>query len=187
MPWKVLEKTDLFQSGLFQLRSEKLELPDGRVMPRYFVMSFPDWVNVLPLTTDQQVILVKQYRHASGRIHLEVPGGSLDPHRKESVEEGAQRELLEETGYGCERLELIASHYPNPALQTNRMHTFIAWNCFLKQEQKLDEFEDLELYFCSLEKLEEHLREGDIDHSIMIASIAQTLSHLKESENQKSL
>ncbi len=178
MKWKVLQTTEIFKSGLFNLKSEKLKLPDGRVMPRYYVMSFPDWVNVVPLTTDGQVILVKQYRHASGQYHLEVPGGSTDPHRNESMQEGARRELLEETGYDSKNMQWVASHYPNPALQTNQMHTYIAHDCVKVKEQELDEFEELELYFCSLDKLREHLYSGDISHSIMVASIALALEKL---------
>lgn len=183
MKWKTLESRDIFTSGIFNLRTEKLQLPDGRIMPRYFVMSFPDWVNVLPLTKDGKVILLKQYRHASGEFHIEVPGGSLDPHRNESVEQGALRELLEETGYSSSRLVKVASHYPNPALQTNQMHTFIAYDCEKTSAQNLDEFEELELYFCTLQELEDHMDRGEINHSIMLASIAQALRYLKKSEN----
>ena len=180
MKWKSLESTEIFSSGIFKLSSEKCELPDGRVMEKYFVMDFPDWVNILPITPDGQVILVKQYRHASGEVHLEVPGGSMDPRLKESPEEGARREMLEETGYDSSRIISVGAHYPNPALQTNRMHTFLALDCELTQDQQLDPFEELELYFCSLEALQEHLKKGDITHSIMIASIALCLNYLKE-------
>lgn len=180
MIWKILESKSLFKSGIFELRSDKCELPDGRIMPRYFVMDFPDWVNVVPVTPDNEIIMVKQYRHASKKIHLEVPGGSIDPHRNESNLEGARRELLEETGYDSDQVELVMSHYPNPALQSNQMHTYLARNCKKVQEQSLDEFEDLELYFCSLERLEKHLKDGDIDHTIMIASIAKAIEILKK-------
>ncbi len=183
MKWKVLETKEIFSSGLFRLHTDKLELPDGRVMPRYYVMTFPDWVNVLPITKDGQVILVKQYRHASGEFHLEVPGGSVDPGLNESIEAGARREMLEETGYDSSKMVKVSSHFPNPALQNNQMHTYIAYDSEKVQEQNLDEFEELELYFCSLERLEEHLYNGDINHSIMIASIAQALRHLKKSGN----
>lgn len=175
MSWKVLESKSLFSSGLFQLKSDRCELPDGRIMPNYYVMNFPDWVNILPVTSKGQMILVKQYRHASGRDHLEVPGGSMDPSLNETAQEGALREMLEETGFHSTQVEKIGSHFPNPAIQSNQMHTFVAWDSIETQAQALDEFEDLELYFCSFEKLKEHLIKGDIDHSIMIASISMAL------------
>lgn len=178
--WKVLSSKELFSSGLFQLKSDQCELPDGRVMPNYYVMEFPDWVNILPVTKEGQVILIRQYRHASGQEHLEIPGGSTDPRLKESVLAGARREMLEETGFDSEDIVKVASHYPNPALQTNQMHTYIAFNCEKVQEQNLDEFEDLSLYFCSVSQLEEHLLKGDINHSIMMASVCRALPVLKK-------
>lgn len=180
MKWKRLESTDIFSSGLFRLRSDRCELPDGKIMPRYFVLDFPDWVNILPVTKDNQVILLKQYRHASGQIHLEIPGGSLDPHRNESTEEGARREMIEETGYNSKEIVKVSCHYPNPALQSNQTHTYIAYNCEKVQEQNLDPFEDLELYFCSVEQLEKHFYSGDFDHSIMLASLAGIIPLLRK-------
>lgn len=180
MKWKVLESKEIFSSGLFQLRSDRCELPDGRVMPRYYVMNFPDWVNVLPVTEDGRIILLKQYRHASGKVHIEIPGGSLDPHRNESVEDGAKRELLEETGYQCREFIKVGEHYPNPALQSNKMHSYLALGCREVQAQQLDPYEDLELYFCSMDQVKEHLQKGEIDHSIMIASIYQALNYLEK-------
>jgi ADP-ribose pyrophosphatase len=180
MKWKTLAKKELFSSGLFRLTSQRCELADKRIMPNYYVIEFADWVNVIPVTPDGQVILVKQYRHASGLIHLELPGGSLDPRLQESNEQGARREMLEETGFDSNEMSLLTSHYPNPALQTNQMHCFFAFNAFKKQEQKLDEFEELSLYFCSIEKLEEHYLNGDINHSLMLASLGLALPILKE-------
>lgn len=180
MKWKVLESTPIFSSGLFNLRSDRCQLSDGRVMPRYFVMDFPDWVNVVPVTKQGQVILVKQYRHASAEFHLELPGGSLDPRLKESIQAGARREMLEETGYDSNDIVQVASHYPNPALQSNQMHTFIAYDCKEVGAQNLDEFEELTLHFCSIAELESYLVTGKINHSIMMASIARALPILKQ-------
>lgn len=178
MEWKVLESKEIFSSGIFKLNVDRCEMPDGRIMPRYYVMDFPDWVNVIPVTEDGEFVLIKQYRHASKRVHIEVPGGSSDPHRNESMEEAARRELLEETGYDSDQFVKVASHYPNPAMQNNRMHTFVALSCKKVQEQNMDPYEDLELYFCSKEKMIEHLKNGEIDHTIMVASIYHALQYL---------
>ncbi|MCJ8278027.1 MAG: NUDIX hydrolase [Bdellovibrionales bacterium] len=178
MEWKVLETKELFSSGIFQLKVDRCELPDGRVMPKYYVMDFPDWVNVVPMTKEGEFILIKQYRHASKEMHIEVPGGTLDPHRNESVEEGALRELLEETGYKPQKMIKVGEHYPNPAIQSNRMHTYLALDCEKVKEQDLDPYEDLSLYFCSKEKMLEHLKKGEINHTIMVASLFYALNHL---------
>ena len=179
MHWKVLESKALFKAGYLHIREDKCELPDGRIMPRYYVIEFPDWVNVFPVTREGEVLLLKQYRQASGKVHIEVPGGSSDPHRHESMQEAALRELLEETGYEAGEIVKVGAHYPNPALQGNQMHSYVALDCKKVAEPNLDPYEDLELYPCSLQQVEEHLLAGDIDHSIMVTSITMALNYLK--------
>src|ERR1700679_1313608 len=111
--WKTLKSQILFQSGIFRLRSDECELPDGRVMPRYYVFEFPDWVNVVPVTPNGQMILLKQHRHGAERDFLEIPGGSTHPGQNEDPREAAARELLEETGYQSQNWIACGSHYPN--------------------------------------------------------------------------
>ena len=69
MYWKTLESQQVFKSGLVSIDKEKCELPDGRIMPAYYILHFPDWVNIVPVTASGQMILIKQYRHATGKIH----------------------------------------------------------------------------------------------------------------------
>ena len=184
MKWKTEESKELYKNGIFSLKVERCQLPDGRIMPNYFVMDFPDWVNILPIYPDGKICLLKQYRHASGKIHIEVPGGSTEPHSGEDLEAAATRELLEETGLKAAKTILVGSHYPNPALQTNRVHNFVALDCEKVAEQNLDPFEELELYPCDFPRLLEHIRQGDIDHTIMLASIFQSLEYIKKNHSE---
>ncbi len=176
--WKSLESNVPYESGLFKLRIDKCELPDGRVMPRYYIFEFPDWTNILPLTPDGKVIMVEQYRHATGDIHLEIPGGSLSPNLKEDPQEAAERELLEETGYKGKRVELIGTHQPNPAIQNNRMHTYIAYDCEKISDVKFDPFEDLRTVYISKDELINKIMTGEIHHTIVVASVLMALKHL---------
>src|SRR5690606_8280558 len=94
--WKVLSSESIFSTSIMKLRFEKCELPDGRVMPKYYIVDFPDWVHVVAVTDANKVVLLRQYRHAAGTSFWEVPGGSLDPHRAEDPLDAAKRELQEE-------------------------------------------------------------------------------------------
>ena len=169
--WKICSSKELFSSGIFRLRVDECELPDGRIMPRYYVMEFPDWVNVVPVTEDGKIVLVEQFRHASGELTLEIPGGSTDPWTKESNQVAAERELLEETGYKASEIQLVCSHRPNPAMQNNWMHTYLARGCRKVSEPTPDPFEDIRVVEKTPAEVIDLLRSGQINHSIIIASL----------------
>lgn len=177
--WKVLKTVELFRAGFFRLRSDECELPDGRVMPKYYVLDFADWVNVVPVTKDGQLILVEQYRHGAGADFMEVPGGSLDG-RSEDPQVAGARELREETGYVSSQWINCGFHFPNPALQSNRMHTFVALNCELEGEPELDPYEDLSVRLMPLQEAVNRLERGEFLHSIIAASFLRAIPHLRE-------
>lgn len=176
MKWKTLESQQVFKSGLVSVDKEKCEMPDGRVMPGYYILRFPDWVNIVPVTADGQIVLIKQYRHATGEIHWEVPGGAVN--RGEDPKLAALRELEEETGYTSSELVKVAENFPNPALQDNKIHTYLAKNCSYKGAQDLDPFEEIEVELMDLTKLKQNLEAGMFNHNIVVASIYQSLRHL---------
>ncbi len=174
-PWKVLKSTEIFKSSFFRFRRDECELPDGRVMPNYYVMEFPDWVNVVPVTDDGRIVLVEQYRHALGKNVLEIPGGSTNPGENEDPKKAALRELLEETGYVPDDVRLIGVHNPNPAMQNNRMHTFIAFGCKKMHEPDPDPFEDLRTVLLPVHEVIEKVLSGEINHSIVVSSLFYAL------------
>jgi 8-oxo-dGTP pyrophosphatase MutT (NUDIX family) len=170
--WKILKSDVLFKAGFFRARVDQCELPDGRVMPRYYVFEFPDWVNVIPVTPSGELVLVRQHRHGAEQEFLEVPGGSTHPGAQEDPRLAGERELLEETGYRGAEWIACGAHYPNPALQGNRMHTFIALGCELVAKPELDPFEDLTVELMPLEKAYALLDDGGFTHSIIAASLS---------------
>lgn len=180
MKWKILDSKELLKLGFFRLRDDRCELPDGRVMPHYYVIEFADWVNVVPITTDHQVVAVEQFRHGSDLVHLEIPGGSMDPRKNEEPQAAGARELREETGYASEKWIYCGFHYPNPALQNNRMHTFLALDCKKVAEQDLDPYEDLTVKTFPASELAKKLDAGEFTHSLIAASVALALPRLRD-------
>jgi ADP-ribose pyrophosphatase len=177
-PWQHLESVYIHKEKWFNLRSDKVLKGNGEQMDDYYVMEFSNWVNVLPVTTDGKIILVKQYRYALGVWSIEVPGGIMDPHET-NPEEAAKRELLEETGYSCGKIEEVAIIAPNPAIQNNRMYCYLATGCELTHEQSFDENEEIEVLIVTMDELKAMLRNNEIVQSLHICSILYALMKLE--------
>ncbi|RYZ76240.1 MAG: NUDIX hydrolase [Proteobacteria bacterium] len=177
-PWRALSTKELFKTTFFRFRSDQAELPDGRVMPNYYVMEFPDWVNIVPITEDNKLVMVEQYRHANGQITLEFPGGSSDPRLNEDAKRAALRELVEETGYVPDEARLIGVQAPNPAMQNNKLHTYIGLGCKKLQEPKLDPFEDIRVVTLPIPEVIDKVLSGEINHSVVVASLLYALPML---------
>lgn len=170
-PWKVLESHYKFP----KFRIDTCELPSGKNY-KAFVLEFDSWANVVALTKDDQVVLVKQYRHGVQEISLELPGGVVDA--GEDPLEGARRELLEETGYSAGNLVEVGRIYPNPAIQTNALYCYLATDVELTGEQHLDEAEEIEVHLMPLDELIETVRQGNFRHALHVAVLFQALVYL---------
>lgn len=176
--WDTLETKERLKVGLFRMREDKCRLPDGRIMPAYYVMEFPDWVNIVPVTLDGKIILVEQYRHASGRVHLEIPGGSIDTKLGEDPKRAALRELSEETGFVPDDIRLIGKHFPNPAMQNNAMWTYVGLGCRKLATPNPDPYEDIRVVQLPVNEVFEKIQSGEINHSIVVASLMYAMSVL---------
>ena len=143
-PWQVIESTITYQDRWLTVRSDHCVDQAGRVIAPYHVLEYPTWVNVVALTPEAEVVLVRQYRHGAGWIFTEIPGGAVEADEA-SVEDAARRELREETGYSAEEFIRLGAAYANPASQNNVIWSFLALGASQTHSQSLDPSEDIEI------------------------------------------
>jgi ADP-ribose pyrophosphatase len=134
------------------------------------VVEAPDWINVVALTPENKLVVVRQYRFGSGRVTTEIPAGL--PEAGESIREAAARELREETGYTSQEWEYLGWVDSNPAFLNNRSHHLLARNARKTHPTELDEGENLTAEELSLEELREEIQAGSFRHSLAICALA---------------
>jgi ADP-ribose pyrophosphatase len=172
-PWKILSSNHIHKN----VRIDECELPNGRMIDG-FVLEYGDWVTVVALTPEKQAVLVRQYRHGIQKTILEIPGGAMDAADEDPIQ-AARRELLEETGYSGDTFIQIGKVCPNPANQTNSIHSFLALDVKKVAEQSLDETEDIEVVLMPLEEVITMARNGELLQSMQVSAIFFTLAYLK--------
>ena len=164
-----------FPTPIYTLSSFEIKLPREDRLKTYFVLKSKDWVNVVPITKDGKILLIKQYRHGIGEISLELPGGIVDEDGQnlETALLSAKRELREETGYTTsdDKYELISKFSGNPAMFTNWSYSFIAKDVELTESVEFDEGEDIEILLATKYEVKEYLLNGQIHHPHMAAAL----------------
>lgn len=167
---KVLASEYLFRRPWCTVRHESLELPDGRQIPDYYVLEYPDWVNVIATTADGRFVFIDQYRHGIGETSYELPAGCIEP-TDASPLAAAQRELSEETGYGGGRWRLLTQLAPNPATQNNRVYCFVAEGVERLADQHLDATEDIGVHLFARDEVLALLRDDLLRQALMAAPL----------------
>lgn len=153
---------------ILKVREDVVEDPrDGQHHPRV-VIDCPDWAVIIPVTLDERLVLIRQFRNGIWANSLEVPGGIVDPGEDPRI--AAIRELEEETGFVPGRVIPLGAIHPNVALQTNRCHIFLALGCDATGEKSFDEGEDIELLLTPRNEVWKLLREGKITHALVVAA-----------------
>ena len=170
-PWPIIESTKNFDTGFFSITTNRCRSPRTGQEHDFHVIDFPNWVQVLPITPDDQIVMVRQYRHGCGRIFLELPGGLIDENDL-SPQKTAKRELLEETGYCAEDLIFLTSIYPQPAVLSNKGLTYLGREVKKVAEPHLDAAEDIEVCLLGLEKIPKMIQNGEINHGQTVMALS---------------
>ena len=166
--WTILSSKLDKSYRVFNLRTDHARSPRTGQSHDFFVMESSSWVNIIPLTPENKVVMVRQYRHGTRDITLEIPGGLVE--QGDDPEAAALRELCEETGYRAAGAASLGYVHPNPAIQNNRCYTFLAENCAPAGGQQQDEKEDIEVVLIPLADISRLIHEGIITHALVIAA-----------------
>jgi len=172
--WKTLQSEYLYKRPWLTMRQDTVQLPNGKVIDDYYIWEFPPWNNVLAITKQRDIVLIRQYRHGIGKVFYELPAGVHDK-RGESVLESAQRELLEETGFGGGSWKPLMELSANPALQNNITYSFLADGVEKISQQKLDATEEISVHLVSPDELRSIVLEGGMIQALHAAPILKYL------------
>jgi 8-oxo-dGTP pyrophosphatase MutT (NUDIX family) len=172
-PWVTTDEEVKYTTNIFKLLSRDMKIESEDHSATFSVIKAPDWMNVIPLTPENEIVLVEQYRYGIEQPTLELPGGIVDP--GETPLETSKRELLEETGYAGDEPIDLGKVSSNPAMLTNFTHTFVIKNCKRVQEQKLDGNERINVHLMPLDDFLEMVNRGEVHHSLVVAAVAKFL------------
>ena len=173
-PWTVVETEKLHSLRIFDLYRERGRSPRTGALHDFYVMRGADWCNIVPLTDAGEVVMIRQYRHGTREVTLEIPGGMVDADDRTPLE-AARRELLEETGYAADSVEPLGVIHPNPAIQRLACHTFVARGARRVAAPAFDQTEDIEVVLVPLREIPARCAAGEITHALVIVAFAWLL------------
>jgi 8-oxo-dGTP pyrophosphatase MutT (NUDIX family) len=169
-PWKKVSSRPAGDFRIFTIRSDRKISPRTKEEHEFVVIDCVNWVNVIAITTDQNLVMVEQYRHGSDTVELEIPGGMMDA-GETSPEATGLRELREETGYEGQNPRLIGEIFPNPAIMSNRCFTVLVENCRCAHAVEFDHSEDLATRLVPLAEVPQLVATGKIKHSLVVVAL----------------
>lgn len=176
MNWKTLSSEYISRHQYFTARKDVCEMPDGRVVPAYFVVELPVSACALAITEEGKVILVKQYRHPVGEVLTEIPGGFID--EGEDPQEAIARELLEETGYEFSKIDTVGKVAANPGLINSHTYLFLATGGKKVSSQSLDANEQIDLLLLPVEEVRAMLHSNEFSQALHVSCLMYAFQKL---------
>ena len=165
-PWKELARTALLDCRIFSVARTTAASPVDGSVHDFFRIESPDWAQIVPMTADREVVMIRQYRHGSQSEMLEVPAGLID--LGEDPADAAARECLEETGYRAGAVHSMGTYNPNPAIFNNRLHAFYATGVERVAEIQNTVIEQTHVVLVPIGDIPELLRSGAVEHALNV-------------------
>lgn len=174
-PWSIVKENKEYKTPIFNLlkRTMRLEAEDESNSGDFYVLDAPEWINVIAITSQKEILLVEQYRYGTEEPTLEIPGGMVDD--GEDPLGGAKRELLEETGYRSESWSSLGKVSSNPAIMNNYTHMYLAENCVFEGAENPDIHERINVHKMPVDDFLELVKDGTVHHAIVVAAVARYL------------
>lgn len=176
--WTTLKSEYLFQRPWLTARRDHVRLPHGAENEEYYVLEYPNWVNVIARDKEGRFVMIRQYRHGIGETRFELCAGVIDP-EDESPEAAARRELLEETGYGGGNWRLLTKLAPNASAMNNWSYSFVAEGVEPIQAQHLEPTEDIVVHLLTKEEVKALLENDEIKQALMAAPLWKYFHELR--------
>ena len=176
MNWKKISSEYISQHQYFTARKDSCEMPDGTIVPEYFVVELPTSACALSITENNEVILVKQYRYPIEATVLEIPGGFID--KGEEATQGMARELLEETGYAFSSIEYVGKIAANPGVLNNYTELYLATGGKKVASQSLDHHEEIEVLLYPVEEVRAMLRRNEFVQALHVCCMMYAFERL---------
>ncbi len=167
--WQKLGARTVARTRIFDVQSVDFRHPARPRAQDFFVISAPDWVNVVALTPDRQLVLVRQFRYGTNDFSLEIPGGVMDP-GEDAIAAGV-RELREETGYVGTNARLLGRVHPNPAMQDNRCHLVLVEEARREAGLDWDADEEFEIMTRPVDEVYQLAYAGGITHAMVLDAL----------------
>ena len=171
--WKRIASERGPEMVVFRARFDRLVNPRNGRETRATVLEGPDWVNVVAVTPDEEIVLIRQFRFGTGHVTLEIPGGCID--KGEQHGDAARRELREEAGFTTDDWTYLGCVEPNPAVQGNLCHHWLARGARRTHEQELDGGEDISVLTLPMDDVRRRIQEGEIRHALVLTALARVL------------
>lgn len=175
--WTIMNSEHLVKDRWISLRADTCKMPNGKIITPYYILEYPNWVNVVAITKQKEVVLVQQYRHGSEKTLLELPSGGMEKTDSSPVE-AIKRELAEETGYTGSEFIHTCTISANPANHNNLTYCFLALDVELTRDIYLDETEQIKVVLKPLNEVITSLKDNKFLQALHVSSLFHALMYI---------